>query len=275
MSNIIDSVNKQIIVIFNQNNLDIKKKILSNTDDKLNVNKLRKLDKNDRENLRKLANIKISEYKFDENFNINNYNNDKVLIDTLAKYIVKKRSIIYYIYNLYLSSIDTLHESLSNLSSLKNDYDNLKNKHQNDTDLTTNQLKILSDKHNNLLKSLRDSVVGIDNEKTNTNSTGTSLADEKKLKSTMSQSDINTSNISSSLSKVIKNGNFLRDKISELKSYNDMSQSESNKKLKEAQNEIDNLKNNIENYRNLLKSSWPVLAATLTQDELNNIKNTK
>lgn len=119
MSNIVEQINKQIITIFNDYNLNIKKKILSNDNDKLNANKLKKLDKDDRAKLRELANMKIKEYQFDTNFNINNYKNDKVLIDTLSKYIVKKRSIIYYIYSLYLSSIDTLHDSLTNLSLLK------------------------------------------------------------------------------------------------------------------------------------------------------------
>lgn len=271
MSNIVEQINKQIYTIFNDYKFDIKKKILSNDNDKLNANKLKKLDKDDRAKLREMANMKISEYQFDANFDINNYKNDKVLIDTLSKYTVKKRSIIYYIYSLYLSSIDTLHDSLNNLSLLKNDYDVLKSKHQTDSDEATNQLKNLSDKHNELLKNLQDSMIQIDNTKKNTNNTGTTINDEKKLKTVINDGN-NYKNIGSALSTVMKNGKFLRDKIIELKSYNDKNMSESTQKLSEAQNEINNLKNNIENYRDLLKSSWPVLATTLTQDELNDIK---
>lgn len=271
MSNIVEQINKQIITIFNDYNLNIKKKILSNDNDKLNANKLKKLDKDDRNKLRELANMKIKEYQFDANFNINNYKNDKVLIDTLSKYIVKKRSIIYYIYSLYLSSIDTLHDSLTNLSVLKNDYDALKKKHQTDSDQATDQLKIVSDKHNELLKALQNSMLQVDNTKKNINNTGTSITDEKKLKTIINDGN-NYLGIGSALSRVVENGKLLRDKIIELKSYNDKNMSESTQKLSEAQNEINNLKNNIENYRDLLKSSWPVLAATLTQDELNDIK---
>lgn len=195
------------------------------------------------------------------------------MIDTLARYNVKKRAVIYYIYSLYLSSLDALQNSLSKFVELQGDYKKLNNQHQSDITSTTSQLQSIVDKHNKLLAALRQSVTQIDNTKINTVNTGKSIENEKLLKSSLTGDNDKVSNtvISESLSGVIKNGQLLRDKIALLKTNNDKNNMESSKKLGDAEKEIEELKTNIENYRDLLKQSWPVLAATLTQDELKDI----
>lgn len=67
-------VDERMIELFNEGKINIKNKILSNNSDKINVNKLKKLDKVDKEALRVLADMKINEYQF-----------DKILMQTIIK----------------------------------------------------------------------------------------------------------------------------------------------------------------------------------------------